>query len=204
MPEITDPNGDGTTGTPPAGTPPKTPEAPKPITFASQEELDAIIEARVARAKPKDYDELVALREKVTKAAEQEKTDLQKEKDARVAAEAKAAEAESKANAILIRAAIMTEAAAQNAADADVVVSLLAGNESITVDGEQVKGAKAAVKKLLEEKPFLVKASQTPGASGGQFGGNDSRTLKERIAEAESKGDWSQARRLKSAQLVGG
>lgn len=191
-PEGTTPEGDGAAGAG-AGN-----QEPKKLEF-TQEELDRIIADRVARAKPKDYDDLVKLREAQAAAAEKEKTDLQKEKDARAAAEAKVAETEARANGILIRAAIQLEAAAQNAADAETVVQLLAGNESITVDGDQVKGAKQAVKKLLEDKPFLVKASK-PGASGGEFGGTDQKTLQERIKEAESKGDWALARRLKLGQ----
>lgn len=173
---------------------------PKKLEF-TQDELDRIIADRVARAKPKDYDDLVKLRDAKAAADEKEKSDLQKEKDARVAAEAKAAETEAKANRILVKAAITTEAAAQNAADADTVFALLAGDESITVDGETVKGAKQAVKKLLEDKPFLVKTT-TAGASGGEFGGNDAKTIAEKIKEAESKGDWSTARQLKLAQVV--
>lgn len=166
----------------------------------TQEDFDRIIADRVARAKPKDYDDLVKLRDERDAAAEKEKTDLQKEKDRAAAAEAKTAETEARANRILVKAAITAEAAAQNAADADTVVALLADNDSITVEGETVKGAKQAVKKLLEEKTFLVKAA-SGSASGGQFGGNDGKTLQEQIAEAESKKDWATARRLKLGML---
>lgn len=204
MPENTNPGdgGQGGEGGTPADDKSKNTggsEQPKKLEF-TQEELDRIIADRVARAKPKDYDDLVKLREEREAAAEKEKTDLQREKDARAAAEAKAAETEAKANRILVKAAITAEAAAQNAADTETVVALLAGDESITVDGETVKGAKQAVKKLLEDKPFLVKA-RAPGQSGGEFGGNDSKTLKEQIQEAESKKDWALARRLKLGML---
>lgn len=204
MPEITPPV-DGETGD--AGTKSaaddksKTPE-PKPITFQSQEELDAIIAARVARAKPKDYDDLVALRDKVAAAEAKEKTDLEKAQEKANAAETKAQEAIARANGTLIRAAIMVESAAQNAADADTVAALLAGSDTITVDDSgEVKGAKQAVKKLLEEKPFLVKSAKS-GASAGEFGGNDQVTIQERIKEAESKKDWATARRLKLGQTM--
>src|SRR6185369_17283814 len=128
MPENDDQqNGDaGNSGNAEGDKKPTTPE-PKPITFKSQEDLDAIIEARVARAKPKDYDDLVALKARVDAEAEEKKTELQKEKDARTQAETAAAEKISKANAKLIRAELLKEAAAQGAVDADVVVQLLAG-----------------------------------------------------------------------------
>lgn len=188
----------GAAGAAGAGTPDPKSE-PKKLEI-TQEDLDRIIADRVARAKPKDYDDLVKLREERTAAAEKEKTDLQREKDARAAAEAKTAATEARANLILVKAAIAAEATAQNAVDADAVVALLAGSDSITVEGETVKGAKQAVKDLLKEKPNLVKA-QRGTASGGEFGGNDSKTLKEQIAEAESKKDWTTARRLKLGML---
>lgn len=206
MPENTNPadGGAGTAGDPAsgAGAPDAGAEAPK-LTM-TQAELDRIIEQRVARAKPKDYDDLVKLRDKVAAAEEAEKTELTKAQEAEKKAKADAQTAIDRANGILVRAAIMVEATAQNAADADTVAALLTGTEAITVDDDgNVKGAKQAVKKLLEDKPFLVKAAAgKPGASGGEFGGNDSRTVQERIAEAESKGDFKESRRLKLAQSL--
>lgn len=160
----------------------------------TQAELDAIIAARLAREKPDP--EVLRKAQEYDKLQEAQQTELEKANTRAERAEAKAKEAETKAQGILIRAAIMTEAAAQNAADADTVIALLAGNATITVEGDEVKGVKEAVKALLKDKPFLVKAT-TPGTSGGEFGGNDQKTLQEKIREAESKGDWKTARQLK-------
>ncbi len=212
MPATTTPPADGQQGNPPAdapkdgapaaqaGAPAPNPEAPRTFT---QEDVDRIIAERLRRATPPDYDDLKAKAAEYDKAKEAEKTELEKAQAARERAEAKAKEAEARANATLIRAAIMTEAAAQGAVDPDVVIALLAGDASITVEGDAVKGAKEAVKALLKDKPYLVKAA-TPGRSGGEFGGNDGKTLEEKIREAEAKGDWKTARQLKTAGMFAG
>ena len=176
-------------------------EAPKPITFKSQEEFDAVIEARLARAKPKDYDDLVALRDRVKAEEDEKKDEVQKAKDAAKEREDKADAKIAKADAKLIRAEIVAEATAQKAADTSIVVALLAGNDTIEVDDDgEVTGAKEAVKKLLRDKPLLV-AGASAGASGGEFGGNDQKTINERIAAAEAAGDWKLARQLKLQTL---
>lgn len=159
----------------------------KPPKTFTQEELDAIVEARLKRAVPVDYAELQALKVERDAAAEASKTELQKEKDARAAAEAKGQQAIANANQRLVRAAIIEQAASQGAVDADTVAALLAGSEDITVtDGGDVAGAKKAVADLLKDKPFLVKAS-TPGASGGEFGGTDPKDKGTKILELEQK-----------------
>jgi hypothetical protein len=162
------------------------PEAPKPITFSSQEELDRIIADRVRRAIPSDYEDLKKLKAAKDAEAEAEKTELQKEKDARKAAEVAAKEKDSRANTKLVRAELLTEAAAQNALDSDIVVALLQGSTDITVNDEgEVRGAKEAVAKLLKDKPILVKGKVA--ASGAEFGGNDPKARVAKIAELEAR-----------------
>jgi hypothetical protein len=206
MPEPIIPTPDSGAGDPPkdgpgSGTPPTPPEPPKKLEF-TQEEFDRIIADRVTRAKPKDYDDLLKLKAEREAAAEKEKTDLQKEKDARLAAEAQGTERVSKADAKLRRAAIMLEAAAQNAADTDIVLALLAGNDTITVDDDgEVLGVKEAVKKLLKDKPVLVKGSGG-SSTGGEFGGNDPATLAEQITSLERQGKYKEARELKMQQMA--
>lgn len=183
-----------------AGTAAKPTEDPK--LSMTQAEFDRIIADRVARAKPKDYDELVKIRDAQKAAEEGEKTELQKEKDARLAAEQKATERNSKADAKLRRAAILTEAAKQNAIDAEVIAELLKGNEDIAVDDEgEVTGVTEAVKALLKQKPVLVKGK--PGASGTEFGGNDPASIAEQIATLERAGKYAEARDLKVRQMAG-
>lgn len=201
MPEATDKPADDTTGSgaaAPEGEKPKS-EATKTFT---QEELDAIVQDRLKRAVPKDYEELKAKAAKVDEAEEAAKTDLQKEKEARLESERAAKERNSKADAKLRRAAILSEAATQGTSDADIVVALLMNSADITVDDDgEVSGVKEAVRKLLKDKPVLVKGTNA-SASGGEFGGKDQETLAERIKAAEAKGDWKLSRQLKLAQVV--
>jgi hypothetical protein len=186
MPEIEKPADDGAgPGKPPEGTPPTPPEAPKPITM-TQEEFDRIIADRVRRAKPADYDDLLKLKAEKDAAAEAEKTELEKAKDAQKAAEKAVKDKNSLANAKLVRAELLSEATTQNAADTDIVIALLAGSKDITVDDDgNVLGVKEAVMQLLKDKPVLVKGKGAPSASGGEFGGSDPKTKAAKIADLE-------------------
>lgn len=189
-----------------AGT--QTPPPANDRTF-SQAEVDAIVQARLTRAVPQDYDELKKKAQAFDAAEEANKTELQKALDRAEKAEAAAKDANARADATLRRAALMAEAASQNAADADTVVALLASVDTVAIeaDGITVKGAKEAVAKLLKDKPFLVKAegNKPPANSGGgEFGGNDGKTTAEKIREAESKGDFKSALSLKTRGLIPG
>lgn len=188
MPETTPPPDSGAgPGAGPAGDPPKPPEAPKPVTFESQEALDRMIADRLRRAVPADYAELLELKKKTDAEAEAKKTEDERKEDERKERERKAKEKDSRANAKLIRAEVLAEATAQNALDADIVAALLIGSKDITVNDEgEVAGAKEAVSRLLTDKPVLAKG-KPPGASGGEFGGNDPKTRQAKIAELEVK-----------------
>jgi hypothetical protein len=204
MPDITLPvDGDaGDTGNGDAGTDAQSQgEAPKAITL-TQEELDAIVANRLKRAQPKDYDALKAKAEKYDAAEAAKRTAEEQAQADKAAAESAAAERTAKADAKLRRAAIISEATAQKAVDPDIIVALLQGSDSISVDDDgEVDGAKEAVKALLKLKPFLAgKASQN---SGGEFGGNDPASIDEKIAQAERAGDMAGARDLKIAKGLG-
>lgn len=186
MPEIQkpadDPQGEAAGDPAAGGNPPES--EPKTVTL-TQEALDKMIADRLKRAKPDDYDELVAMKARLDAEEEAKKTEAQKAEDERKERERKVNEKNSKANAKLIRAEVIAEASAQNAIDADLVAQLLAGSKDIKVDDEgEVIGAKEAVASLLMDKPVLVKG-KTPGSSGGEFGGNDPKTVNAKIAELE-------------------
>lgn len=201
MPESTEtPPVDGQQGTPPVA---GGADAPKPVKTFTQEELDAILEARLKRAVPSDYEDLKKLADRVKAEEDAKKDELQKAKDAQAEAEKRATDAITRANASVRRAAIIEAATAANAADNETVVALLDSSDAITVaeDGS-VKGAKEAVTKLLKDKPFLVKTSAS--SSGGEFGGNDQSTLDEQIAAAEAKKDWTLSRQLKLQRMKPG
>lgn len=188
MPDNTPPPDSGAgTGAGPEGKLPDPPEAPKPVTFESQEALDRVIADRVRRAVPADYADLLELKKKTDAEAEAKKTEDERKEDERKEREKKAAEKTRKADLKLIRAEVISEATAQNALDADIVFALLQGSKDIKVDDDgEVTGAKEAVSRLLTDKPSLAKG-KIPGASGGEFGGNDPKTRQAKIAELEVK-----------------
>lgn len=192
MPEVqTPPDSGAGTGTPPeGGAPPSPPEAPKPVTFESQEALDRMIADRVRRAvanaTPPDYNELLELKKRTDAEAEAAKTETERQVEAQKERERKSREREQRANAKLIRAAVLEQASAQNALDGEVVAALLSGSKDITVTDEgEVTGVKEAVEQLLTDKPTLVKGKSS--SSGGEFGGNDPKTTQAHIAELERK-----------------
>lgn len=188
----------GTTGA--AGSGSQSQGEPKKVEL-TQEELDRIIADRVRRAQPKDYDDLKAKATKYDEAEAAKLSEADKAKQAQTAAEAAAAERTAKADTKLKRAAIIAEATAQKAADPDIIVALLAGSEDITVtDDGEVEGVKDAIKALLKSKPILGPA-QAGNRSGGEFGGNDQKTLKERIEELERAGKYAEARDLKVTMM---
>jgi hypothetical protein len=189
------PDGDGAKD----GKPPE----PKVVTMR-QEELDAIVEGRLARERAKfaDYDEL---KRKATEAENASKTETEKLAAERDAAKAEGKTAIATAQAILRRAEIKVEAMAAGAVDPADIVRFLADDDTIVVtkDGE-VQGAKLAVKRLLDEKPYLKgeKTSGVPNTSGGEHKGADTASLDEQIAAAEKAGNWRESMRLKSEKAA--
>lgn len=203
MPEPQTP-ADGTTGDG-GGTPaPQSQQAPPVSKTFTQEEVDRLIQERLARATkvPDDYEAAKAALDREAQRKEDEKTEVQKLTEAKAAADAERDEARSEVAKVKRETAIQIEAYAQGA-DAEMVVLALANDESIKLVKGQIEGAKEAVTALLEKKPHL-KLGQG-GRSGGEFGGRDTTTVAEEIAALERKGDAEslrQARDLKIAQMV--
>ncbi len=203
MPEGTTDPADNKQG---QGTPPAPPQGggqlEPPKTF-TQSEMDAVVQDRLRRndAKFSDYDDLKAKAARLDEAEEASKSELEKATGKATTEAARADIADARADRILRQSVIMAEATSQGAADAETIVALLATDDTITLDGDQVKGAKQAVKKLLEAKPFLAGKTQTPSSSGPAFGGQESSTLADQIAEAEKAGDITETIRLKTARL---
>ncbi|MBA2312916.1 MAG: hypothetical protein H0V97_08990 [Actinobacteria bacterium] len=199
MPESTDQAADATKASSPAGTESQTPEAEatelKKLDL-TQEQFDAIIADRIKRAQPKDYSDLQAKAARLSAIEEAKKTDAQKaddeKREALTAANAKLALADQR----LRSAAIVNEAAKQNAVNPATVARLLADDEGITVnDDGAVSGVESAVKKLLKDEPYMAKGqAQT---SGGEFGGTSTQTLDEKISAAEAARDYKTATQLK-------
>ena len=190
--------------TPPQADPPKEPPKTDPTKTFTQADLDNVVQERLARERKQfaDYDDLKARAAKFDELENSKKDELTKAQEAVAAAERRATEAQANANSTLKRAAIMSAAAKHNAEDAGIIIQLLANSEEVKLDETgNIVGADEAVKKLLTEKPFLAKASGR--ASGGSFGGNSESSLKQRIEEAEAKGDFKTALELKVSQGMG-
>lgn len=142
----------------------------------TQDELNAIIDQRIGRERAKFEQELEPLRTKATRydeLEEQNKTELQREQEARAAAEQRAQQVEAQLRDTQRRSAITQAASAAGAVDPDAVLALLP-QDSVTIgDDGQVTGAEDAIKALLEAKPYLVRqaegepAPQTSGTANG-------------------------------------
>lgn len=213
MPESQAPPADGNTGAQSTGTETGSQQGDQgntaagagsqPKTF-TEEQVNAIVQDRVARAKPADYDEAKAALEEKRKRDEGEKTELQKAKEAQAEETQKREAAERRADEALRTSAIRVEALKQGADD-DLTAMYLLNDTSIEVKDGTVVGAKEAVEKALKDKPNLKVGGIRQ--SGGEFGGADNQTVAEQIAALERKGDPEsrrQARDLKIAQGLSG
>lgn len=205
MPEPQKPEGTGDPQTPEAGTTPD-PKTPEAGTTFTQADVDRIVRDRLARAVPEDYEDAKAKAARLDALEEEQKTELQKEKDRADRAESAAKTVVETANARLLRAEITAEAAKQGG-DTDIVVALLASKGELKVDKDgNVAGVADAVKALLTEKPHLkIGGGKGPQRSGGEFGGSGDPTIPEQISELEKKGDkesMAQARALKIRQTL--
>lgn len=152
FPFVRDPDEGGSGG----AEPPADPPAERTFT---QTELDRIVQERVARVKreaPADYEELKAKAEKFDAAEADKLSELEKAQQAREAAEKRAAEALARANKRLVEAAVIAEAAAQNALKPEHMPRLI-DTGSVTVgDDGQVTGVQEALKSFLEANPEYV------------------------------------------------
>jgi len=216
MPEATTPPANGSTGTPAdAGTATGV-AAGKPERTFTQTELDAILEARLKRAVPADYEELKALKTAADTAKETEKTEIQRIKDELEKERNGRKTDAASVNDAYKKLAIVTAATAAKAVDPDVIVALLASDDTILVDKNHgVSGAKEAVAALLAAKPYLAGSQALPGKAGGEFGGADQKTIAEQIRQLETDAasatdvrvrqtKLSEARDLKMRQQITG
>lgn len=164
--------GEGDPPKPPAGGEPKG-DAPK----LTQAEVDRIVKDRVARERAKfaDYDDVKARAAKFDELDAANKTELEREKEARSAAEAKATQASSAAERVAIRSAVVAAAAEAGALKpADVVALLPKGAVTVTIDDDgevEVVGAEEAVAAILKERKHWLKPDGTAQRQGGSFDG---------------------------------
>lgn len=146
-----------------------------PKTF-TQEELDRVLADRLKREREKygDYEELKAKADRLKELEDADKDELTRAQERIGELEQGKTDAEKRAERILIRSAVLAEAAKQGAADPETVLALLkdAGTvggktpKVIIGDDDQVTGTQDAVTALLEAKKFLV-GSRRPGPGDG-------------------------------------
>ena len=140
----------------------------------TQAELDAIIGDRLTRQR-QQYSDYDALKSQATKWAEHEeaqKTELQKEKDARVKAENEKQDALRRAEDTLKRSAFIAEAAKLGVAHPEDAYAL-ADKTGVKLDGDKVTGADVAVKALVDAGRLPVTNKPQPAHLDGGAGGGD-------------------------------
>jgi hypothetical protein len=199
----------------PEPTPNPEPKAdPQPPKTFTQEELDQIVQDRIARERKKaekfaDYDEIKAKLDaldaekeerKKAEMTETERLKAEKEEAERLAAEAKAERDKAMLTAAksLIKSEFRSLAREMNVrADAIDDAYRLADTSQVTVDDDgNVIGLADVVKALVETKPYLVeKAAAQPkpigspsggsGGSGGNPGDDERKTLEQQLIEAK-------------------
>lgn len=154
----------------------------------TQAELDAKIQERIAREskkydKYKDLDDeklekYKAWEKEQQEKLEKEKTDLQKEKDAREAAEKEKKSALDKANQRLVRAAFLVSAK-DIPEDRREAAYKLADLSAVTVNDNgdpDEKLLKAAIDEVLKANPFLKGTTGKQDVGGGAGGGGGTMT----------------------------
>lgn len=108
---------------------------------------------------------------KLAKIEEASKSELERAQAAAAEADQRAKAAEERIAKALTRAAVSAAAVRAGAIDADAVHALLP-SDSITVDGDEVKGVDEAIKALRDAKPYLFGKSKP--AAGSADGGRQS------------------------------
>lgn len=146
--------------------------APEPRTF-TQDELDAIVQQRLARERSKLGD-VEELRAKAARLEELEASQLSElERLQKRAAEAEAARdaALQRAQATAVRAEVIAAATQAGAIDPEVVLALLPEGSVTVADDGTVTGLDA-IKGLLRAKPYLAATPAAPvgTADGGPRG----------------------------------
>jgi hypothetical protein len=143
------PAGDPPAGDPPAGDPPAGDK-----TF-TQADLDRIVADRLARAKPKDYDDLKAAKAELDKIRESQQSDTEKAVNAAKKETEDAVRAEVRRERVLDRVEVLAAKDFADAEDARLRLEKRA-DDFVTKDGTvDADAIKAALAELLKGKPHL-------------------------------------------------
>lgn len=161
-----------------------------------QAEVDRIIAERLNRANNtaakkaledqakslgyESYEAMEAAAKAYQAAKDKEKSDLQREQEAKAAAETKAAQAEERAKQAYIKASFVAHAATANLVDVEDAFKLADLSDVTVKDDGTVEGVKEVVDALVKAKPYLVKSGAGTTIPGGgnpaRGGGGDDGT----------------------------
>ena len=182
------PGPDGTGQPPDAAGGGEQPEGEAERTF-TQADVDRIIKdraERIARQKYPDYDDLKAQAEKWAEHEAAQQSELEKAQTRAEKAEAERAKAIEEANARLMRAAFMAEAAKVGAVHPEDAFMLADLSEVSISDDGAVSGAEEAVKALVEAGRLVLSGKpRAPGLDGGAGGGQRPSGEQVVLSEAE-------------------
>ncbi len=116
----------------------------------TQEDLNSIVDRRMARAKKKWQEELEVEKKKAAM-TETEKLKAEKEE-----ADKKAATAMERANQRLIKSEVIAAATKLNVVDPDAAYALMDKADVVVDDDGNVSGVKEALDALVKSKPYLI------------------------------------------------
>lgn len=184
------PKPDPTPDPAPDPTPDPTPDPAEAKTF-TQDQVDRIVQDRLARAKatpPADYDDLKAKAAKFDELEQANKTELEKAQERAAQLEKEAADAKALAQRTKVDSAIVAEAA-RRGADTEAVLDAtsLRGSLEFDDDGAPTNIAEA-VDALLKAKPFLVTGGPTRGSAdqGARPGGDANQLTRDDLKDMSS------------------
>jgi hypothetical protein len=128
-----------------------------------------MVQTRIKRVESKyaDYKDLKTKASKFDELDAASKSELEKEREARTAADARAQAAEERAKSVALRSAVISEATKQGAVDPDAVLKLIDTGELEMDDNGNISGLSGAVTALLEAKKYLKGKQFTGSADGG-------------------------------------
>ncbi|MGF4045732.1 hypothetical protein ACX800_09980 [Paenarthrobacter nitroguajacolicus] len=129
---------------------------------ATQADLDRIIQDRLKRAKPADYDDLKSKAAEYDKYKESSKTEQQKAIEAARAEGAQ--EVTGKFTTRIVNADIRATAATLGFSDPQDAIALFGdiSKVEITDDGPDAKAIKARLDEIAKDKPYLLKTTTGP------------------------------------------
>lgn len=171
----------------------------------TQAELDRIVQDRLARERQKyeGFDDLKAKAEQFDKLQDEQKSELEKERDRAAKAEERATKIEAEAKEIRLRSSLLAEAAKadRKIVDPEAALALL-DRSTLTLDDEgNPTNIAQAMDALLEAKPFLV---ATNGGSRGNadLGARGNGSGAEQLTSTEGMSPEEIAKALEEGRLA--